>query len=132
MSIAAQHEGWLPEFTLAERLRKIRRDLHLTQEEFAARLNVKPERLGGWESGRNRPKAPVEVAQLIEDEFGVPAWWTLGLRNEAPRPGGPGGGLGRVRHQGLEPRTRWFSAAGRSALTGPPRFGATPILADAA
>lgn len=69
----------IPEWTLADRLRKIRRDRHLTQEEMAARLGTKAVTLSAWEEGRNRPKDVVELAHTIERELGVPAAWTLGV-----------------------------------------------------
>jgi transcriptional regulator with XRE-family HTH domain len=115
MSSTAESPGgaWVPEFTISDRLRKIRRDLRMTQEEFADLLGVKPERYGAWEAGRNRPEEPVETAKLIEERTGVPAWWTLGVSiATGPPPTRPSGGLARVRHQGLEPRTRWFTGGG--------------------
>ena len=69
----------LPEWNLADRLRKVRRDHHLTQEEMAARLGVKAVTLASWEEGRNHPKDVVRVALGIEREFGVPAAWVLGI-----------------------------------------------------
>ena len=69
----------LPEWSLADRLRKIRRDRRLTQDEMAQRLGTKAVTWASWEEGRNRPKDVVHLAQPIEDEFGVPAAWTLGV-----------------------------------------------------
>jgi transcriptional regulator with XRE-family HTH domain len=73
--------GQLPEWSLADRLRKIRRDRHMTQEEFAHELGVKAVTLAAWESGRNRPDDVLELAVAIERRFGVPAAWTLGVLN---------------------------------------------------
>lgn len=69
----------LPQWTLADRLRKIRRDRHLTQEEVAAALDIKPVTWSAWEAGRTRPHDVVELATRIELTYGVPAAWTLGV-----------------------------------------------------
>jgi transcriptional regulator with XRE-family HTH domain len=69
----------LPEWSLADRLRKIRRDRHMTQDEMAHRLGIKPVTYSAWEAGRNRPEDVVQLASLIESRFGVPAAWTLGV-----------------------------------------------------
>ena len=69
----------MPEWSLADRLRKIRRDRHLTQEEMAQRIGTKAVTLAAWEEGRNRPKDVVGLAQTIEVQFDVPASWVLGV-----------------------------------------------------
>lgn len=69
----------LPVWTLADRLRKIRRDRHLTQEEMARLLGIKPVTWAAWEADRNRPEDVVRLANMIEQQFGVPAAWTLGV-----------------------------------------------------
>lgn len=69
----------VPEWALSDRLRKIRRDEHLTQEQMADALGVKTARYSAWEAGHNRPDDVVAVAAAIEREFGVPAAWTLGV-----------------------------------------------------
>jgi transcriptional regulator with XRE-family HTH domain len=73
----------VPQWTLADRLRKIRRDRHLTQEQIARELGVKGVTWSAWEAGRTRPHDVVELAGLIEQRFGVPAAWTLGVLNQA-------------------------------------------------
>lgn len=87
-------ERHFPEWTVADRLRRIRRDTGMTQGAFASRLQVKPERYSAWESGRNQPPMDdfLAVAKRIELAFGVAAEWTLGLAtHETPRPDGPEG-----------------------------------------
>jgi transcriptional regulator with XRE-family HTH domain len=79
----------LPQWNLSDRLRKVRRDNHLTQEEMAQRIGTKAVTLAAWEEGRNRPKDVVALAQAIEREFDVPAAWTLGVL--AGRRAGDGG-----------------------------------------
>lgn len=68
--------------------------LDMTQASVSARLRGKTE----WK---------VRDLQIVADAFGVHPSELLGGRAENPHPG-PGGGFRGVRHQGLEPRTRWF------------------------
>jgi len=119
MSTPSPRSPWVPEWSIADRLRKIRRDQRLSQDAFAALLDVKSTTYGAWETGRNSPDHLVALARRVELVTGVPAAWTLGVHVESPRPdGGPdgGSGLAAVRHQGLEPRTRCVT---------PVRLGAT-------
>jgi transcriptional regulator with XRE-family HTH domain len=99
--------GGLPVWSLSDRLRKIRRDRHLTQDEFAQALGVKREALSAWEAGRTRPHDVVELAVIIENTYGIPASWTLGVLSgpdqsatnpmgiPVQRPGGGGPNHGR-------------------------------------
>lgn len=82
---------WIPEDTFGDRLRRVRRSLGLTQEEFAGRLggSVGIKALGAWETGTREPRGAVGIAKRIELAFGVPATWLLGL--ETPGPVGPPG-----------------------------------------
>ena len=73
------HNSSVPEWQLSDRLRKIRRDRHLTQEQFAVEIGVKPVTYASWESGRNHPEDVISLAVAIERRFGVPAAWTLGV-----------------------------------------------------
>ena len=59
-----------------DRIRKIRRDLDLTQQEFADRIGIKRNTIANYETGRNEPTDP--VVSLICREFGVSEEW---LRN---------------------------------------------------
>lgn len=74
--------NWVPQWSLADRLRKIRRDSHLSQEDFAHALGIKPTTYAAWEIGRNQPERPVELAMAIQDAFDVPAAWTLGVMSD--------------------------------------------------
>lgn len=69
----------LPEWSLADRLRKVRRDHGLTQDQMAEALGIKPVTWSAWEAGRTRPHDVVALATAIEHEFDVPAAWTLGV-----------------------------------------------------
>lgn len=61
---------------MKDRIRKIRRDLDLTQQEFADRIGIKRNTIANYETGRNEPTDP--VVSLICREFGVSEEW---LRN---------------------------------------------------
>ena len=87
-------DRYFPEWTIADRLRRVRRDTGLTQDAFAERLQVGAQRYSAWESGRNHPPARdlVAIAKRIELAFKVAAEWTLGLEmRNTPRPDGPEG-----------------------------------------
>jgi transcriptional regulator with XRE-family HTH domain len=96
----------VPEWTLADRLRKIRRDRHMTQEAFAAELGVKAVTFASWEAGRSHPVDVIELAVAIERRFQVPAAWTLGVLNtNFDRRGSAPASSGSVPEQRL--RRRW-------------------------
>lgn len=59
-----------------ERIRKLRRNLDLTQQEFAERIGIKRNTIANYESGRNEPIDA--VVSLICREFNVNEQW---LRN---------------------------------------------------
>ena len=73
------HNGSVPEWNLADRLRKIRRDRHMTQEQIAAELGIKAVTWSSWEADRTHPQDVLGLAVAIERRFGVPASWTLGI-----------------------------------------------------
>lgn len=76
----------VPQWTFADRVRKIRRDvLRMEQGEFAGLLGVTRQAYAAWESGRNEPRSILAVARRIEEVSGVPAAWVLGIEG-----GGPG------------------------------------------
>lgn len=58
------------------RIKKLRREMELTQEKFGARIGVKGNTVAQWESGRNDP--PDSAITFICKEFGVNEEW---LRN---------------------------------------------------
>lgn len=61
---------------MKDRIRKIRRDLDLTQQQFADRLGVKRGAIANYEIGRNIPTD--SVVSLICREFNIEEKW---LRN---------------------------------------------------
>lgn len=58
---------------MGERIRELRRALHLTQQEFAHRLGIKRGALANYEVGRNEPIDA--VVRLICREFQVSEEW---------------------------------------------------------
>lgn len=61
---------------IGDRIKKIRKELDLTQAEFGARIGSVQNTVTGYESGRRNPSAP--VIALICEKFGVNEEW---LRN---------------------------------------------------
>ena len=58
---------------MKDRIRKIRRNLDLTQQEFADKLGIKRNTIANYESGRNEPIDA--VVSLICREFNVNENW---------------------------------------------------------
>lgn len=88
----------IPQWTFAERVRKVRRDMGLNQAAFAEQLGVKRESLTAWETGRNEPRSITETAERLEEVTGVPRQWFLGWMDQTPS-GGPGTGVGEERFE---------------------------------
>lgn len=77
----------VPEWTFAERLRKVRREtLRINQEEMAERLNVKRSTYEAWETGRNRPDVAL-LSEQLEQITGITRLWFIGWADNAPQPG---------------------------------------------
>ena len=70
------------DWTFGDRIRKIRNrpEVALTQAELADVLGVNRSTLAGWEKRGAEPTATeaVRVAERLEEQFGIPANWTLG------------------------------------------------------
>lgn len=64
-----------------ERLRKLRKSLDMTQQNFGARISVKGNTVAQWESGRNEPSD--SAISLICREFNVNEDW---LRTGSGKP----------------------------------------------
>lgn len=58
---------------MKERIRKLRRELDVTQQEFADRIGMKRNTIANYETGRNEPSA--SVISLICREFNVNEEW---------------------------------------------------------
>ena len=59
--------------TIGERMKKLRKELHLTQQEFADRIGSVQNSITGYENGRRNPSAP--VISLICREFSANEKW---------------------------------------------------------
>ncbi len=93
----------VPEFDLADRMRKALRTSHVGVQEMADYLGVARNTVSTWINGKIQPS--MQTVRLWALRTGVPyAWLKDGQTHESPRPAGPEGG--EVRRQGLEPRTR--------------------------
>ena len=70
--------GW----TFGDRIRKIRNlpEVALTQAELADVLGIRRSTLATWEKRGAEPsmRDAVRIAERLEEQFGVPADWTLG------------------------------------------------------
>lgn len=80
--------GRIPQWTFAERARKVRREMGWTQQGMADALNVGLKAYSAWESGSNTPKNVLDIAISMEQITGVPKQWFIGWIDETP----PGGG----------------------------------------
>lgn len=84
--MTAAVEVYEPEWSLGDRIAKVRKDvLGLEQEELAEKLGVTGGAVSNWESDTRRPRDLLGVAQQLEElsaETGrrVEAQWVLGLR----------------------------------------------------
>lgn len=80
----------VPVFAFGDRVRKIRRDLRMNQEQFAGLLDVGvgDRAIAAWESGRSKPDDILLVANRIELVTGIPAPWVLGYSVGRPNPDG--------------------------------------------
>lgn len=85
---------FIPQITMGDRLRRIRRDLKLSQRDFSHELGVKESTYNAWETGRNSVAEEVAIAKRIQMRWKIPAWWTLGIEmpNTPAGPNGPDGG----------------------------------------
>ena len=100
-----QH-GIIPTFELPDRLEKARKVRGMSQSQMAEAIDVSRKSISAYEAGTTRPKRHVVLAWAMAT--GVDGYWLL--TGEAPDPNGPGASV-LVRHQGLEPRTRWLVVA---------------------
>jgi transcriptional regulator with XRE-family HTH domain len=74
----------------------------MEQGELADRIGISRGTVGNYELNRGQRPPKVVILRAWAHECGVPYEWLVdGFR-------GPG-----VRHQGLEPRTRWFGGPRR-------------------
>ena len=101
----------VPELAMRHRLYLARETSGMTQTELADQMGVSRRTIGNCETGAKVPRRPTLAAWSLAT--GVPLVWLE--TGETPSPG-DGDGASVVRHQGLEPRTRWLEAsAGQGA-----------------
>lgn len=99
--------GVIPEWTLADRLRKAREAAGYGSRDFAAVTSISRGTISAAENGHSVPtRANMRLWALAT---GVPFEWLE--TGEAPRPGGDGGPV--VHPLGLEPRTHWIRSGRR-------------------
>ena len=79
MSIMTTVTGRVPSWTFADRIRKARIEMSLTQAQFAERIHAKEPAYAQWEAGNAKPRNLIEVARRIEQVTGISAAWLLGL-----------------------------------------------------
>lgn len=84
-------QPWELDWTFGDRIRKARRVLGVTTDEFARTLEVSKQAVSQWETGATTPRSVNAVARRIELAYGIPAAWLLG--QDAPTQPGPGGGV---------------------------------------
>ena len=101
--------------SLANRLILVRSERRLSQRAAADECGLTFGEWQGMESGRGTRRLDLKIRQIAM-ALGVDRDWLMWggpLNDETPPPNpneGPDGG-DEVRHQGLEPRTRWFEAS---------------------
>lgn len=78
----------IPRWTFGDRVRKARRELHMSQAELAHQLSdhlgasMSPQTIGSWESAYSNPSDVVETARALQHVTGIPAEWFLGLHTQ--------------------------------------------------
>jgi transcriptional regulator with XRE-family HTH domain len=69
----------IPVWTIADKIRKVRRMAGQTQAEFAEAMRVGKAQLQGWESEHSRPsyQSLMLLAMMCEAQLGVPVDWIM-------------------------------------------------------
>lgn len=104
MTTSIQLGGQVPDWTIADRVRKAREFAGLKQLELAESVGMARTSLARIEQGKSEPRRPTLIA--IAFATGVSLEWLE--HGETPAGPGPSGG-DVVRHQGIEPRTHCLS-----------------------
>ena len=81
-----QQEHVVPEWTLGDRLRKVRRMGGLSQTEFAVELGTNQKTYASWEADNSAPRHQqlIAIAKRIELISGISASWVLGVESPPP------------------------------------------------
>lgn len=77
MSAQVGESRLVPQWSLGDRLRKIRRMMGISQAEFAAQLGQNQKTYAAWELDTSHPRNVVAMAKRVEAMTGVPAGWVL-------------------------------------------------------
>ncbi|SDF98460.1 Transcriptional regulator, contains XRE-family HTH domain [Cellulosimicrobium cellulans] len=88
MTTQTEGAGFIPQFTLGDRLRKARQHTGLEQVEFAEEIGISRGTILNYELDRTRPRLIVLKAWALRT--GVPLEWLQ--TGESPRQGDPDGG----------------------------------------
>ena len=99
--------GFIPQWTIGDRLRKAREMTGLTQVQFAERVGLSRATVNNSELNKSQPRKSVVLLWAMET--GVDRDWLMtgSANNETPDPDGPGG---RAPAVGFEPTTVRLSA----------------------
>jgi transcriptional regulator with XRE-family HTH domain len=79
LTALAPASNWTPEWTFADRCRRVRIEMRLSQIQMAQLLGVAAPAYSAYESGRNMPRDPIGFAQTMYQHTGVAVWWMLGI-----------------------------------------------------
>lgn len=99
--MTTQTVGAIPEWTLADRLRKARETAGMDQVQLAEAMGIARTTVGNYEHGHTSPRPYILKEWALVT--GVPLWWLKG--NAAPEGGGP-----VVAGAGFEPATSGLRA----------------------
>lgn len=83
MSAQVGESRVIPEWSLGDRLRKVRRVTGFSQAEFAERLGENQKTYAAWELDTSAPRNVVALAKKVEMISQVPAVWVLGMDADA-------------------------------------------------
>lgn len=108
---SAYESGRVPEIQVHHRLRIAREWADLEQATLADRMGISRQSVSNAESGRTKPRKITLNAWALAT--GVPVSWLQNGETPAGPGEGPDGGQD-VRHEGLEPPTRWLNPHRRS------------------
>lgn len=88
----------IPVWSFADRVRKVRRDMKVTQAKFAAMLDIGEKRYAAWESGINEPEDLPAICVRLQEVTGWPREWFLGWADgSVPPDDGPLAQLAELR-----------------------------------
>ncbi len=85
MTTAAQHETFVPEWDLADRLRKALRSSDVSVAQMAQALEVSRQTVGNWMAGRARPTRATVVAWALATGVDL-HWLETGQAPDQPTP----------------------------------------------